>query len=143
MPHKTPKLTFKMKLIVKCPNCNTENKAPHTMDNRIDYAMKYGDNFSVKCVSCGETTTYHVDEIRAVDYSFSELLINKLLIFGVVYVATLVLGIYLVGAIGGIVISFVVILLAFFLAKRNDTSKNLTFNRHKLKRRMANVNLRK
>lgn len=52
-----------MKLIVKCNKCRHENKAPHHVNNRIDYAKQYGDNFSLTCKSCNETGEYHVDDI--------------------------------------------------------------------------------
>ena len=65
-----------MKLIIKCSKCREENKAQHHEDNRIDYAKQYGDNFSMTCKSCNETDYYHVDVIKAVGFSFGELVKN-------------------------------------------------------------------
>lgn len=63
-----------MKLVVKCSKCRQENKAPHHVNNRIDYAKEYGDSFSLTCKYCNETVEYHVDDIKAVDYSLGEII---------------------------------------------------------------------
>ncbi len=41
-----------MKLLVKCPECKHKNKAPHSADNRIEYAKMYGDKFTLTCDNC-------------------------------------------------------------------------------------------
>lgn len=132
-----------MKLIVKCQNCNFENKAPHHVDNRIDYAKNYGDNFSLKCKNCGETNEYHVDDIKAVDYSFVELLKSRLIVFIILFIILFVIGFFLTGPIGGIVISTMFSLFSVLIVKKNNSSKNVVFNKHKLKGRVSGVGFKK
>lgn len=132
-----------MKLIVKCTKCRHENKAPHHVNNRIDYAKQYGDNFSLTCKSCGETDEYHVDDIKAVDYSFVEIIKNRLIVFAIIFVITLVLGFFVVGIAGAVIVSLIATLISMVFAKKNNSSKNLTFNKHKLKGRVSGVGFRK
>lgn len=132
-----------MKLIVKCLKCRKENKAPHHVDNRIDYAKQYGDNFSLECKFCNETAEYHVDDIRALDYSFGEIIKNRLIIFGIIFVVSLVVGFFIVGLAGAVIISFIILLTSMVYAKKNNSSKNLTFNKHKLKGRVSGIDFRK
>lgn len=132
-----------MKLIVKCPHCKQENKAPHRIHNRIDYAKQYGEHFSLKCTACNQTTEFHVDDIKAVDYTVGEILKNRVLIFAILFVVTFVLGFFLGGPVGGMVVSVMVILISMAMVKKNNASKNLTFNKHKLKGRVSGVGFRK
>lgn len=132
-----------MKLIVKCNKCRHENKAPHHVNNRIDYAKQYGDNFSLTCKSCNETDEYHVDDIKAVDYTFGEIFKNRLIVFAIIFVVTLVLGFFVIGVAGAVIVSLIATLISMGLAKKNNSSKNLTFNKHKLKGRVSGVGFRK
>lgn len=132
-----------MKLIVKCNKCRHENKAPHHVNNRIDYAKQYGDNFSLTCKSCNETDEYHVDDIKAVDYTFGEIFKNRLIVFAIIFVVTLVLGFFVIGVAGAVIVSLIATLISIGLAKKNNSSKNLTFNKHKLKGRVSGVGFRK
>lgn len=132
-----------MKLVVKCPNCRQENKVPHHVNNRIDYAKLYGDNFSLTCKSCNETSEYHVDNIKAVDYSFVEMIKNRLIIFIVIFVVSLVLGYTVIGALGGLIISIITSLISILFAIKYNSSMNLTFNKHKLKGRVSGISFRK
>lgn len=132
-----------MKLIVKCTKCKQENKAPHHVNNRIDYAKQYGDNFSLTCKSCNETGEYHVDDIKAVDYTFGEIFKNRLIVFAIIFVVTLVLGFFVIGVAGAVIVSLIATLISMGLAKKNNSSKNLTFNKHKLKGRVSGVGFRK
>lgn len=132
-----------MKLIVKCNKCRHENKAPHHENNRIDYAKQYGDNFSLTCKSCNETDEYHVDDIKAVDYTFGEIFKNRLIVFAIIFVVTLVLGFFVIGVAGAVIVSLIATLISMGLAKKNNSSKNLTFNKHKLKGRVSGVGFRK
>lgn len=132
-----------MKLIVKCPKCRHENKAPHHIDNRIDYAKNYGDNFILTCKSCNQTTEFHVDDIKAVDFSIGEIIKNRLNVFAVTFVVILVLGFFVVGIAGGLILSLIVTMISMVLVKKNNSSKNLIFNKHKLKGRVSSVGFRK
>ncbi|WP_282040070.1 hypothetical protein [Saccharicrinis aurantiacus] len=132
-----------MKLIVKCNKCRQENKAPHHVNNRVDYAKQHGDNFSLTCKSCNETDEYHVDDIKAVDYTFGEIIKNRLMVFAILFVITLVLGLFVVGFTGAVTISLVLTLTTMLFAKKNNSSKSLTFNKHKLKGRVSGVGFRK
>ncbi len=132
-----------MKLIVKCPKCGQENKAPHHVNNRIDYAKQYGDNFSLLCTSCNETSEYHVDDIKAIDFSFGEIIKNRLIVFLVIFALTLTLGFFIVGVAGALILSLVATMISIALSKKNDASKNLTFNKHKLKGRVSGIGFRK
>lgn len=132
-----------MKLIVKCTKCREENKVPYFVDNRVDYAKEYGENFTLKCKRCNEVSTYHVDDIKAVDYNFSEIIKNRLMVFAVIYVVALVLGYFLTGITGGFIIALLLVFISVVLAKRNNSAKNLVFNKHKLKGRVTNVAFRK
>ena len=132
-----------MKLIVKCSKCRKENKAPHHVDNRIDYAKQYGDNFSLTCKSCNQTSEYHVDDIKAEDCSFGEIIKNRLIVFAVIFVITLVLGLFVVGIAGSVILALVATLISMAFAKKNSSSKNLTFNKHKLKGRVSGAGFRK
>ena len=132
-----------MKLIVKCPKCRQANKALHLVNNRIDYAKQYGDNFSLTCDSCKESSEFHVDDIKAVDYTFGEIIINRLFVFAIIFVVTLVLGFFVIGTAGGIILSLIATLISIVFAKKNNSLKNLTFNKHKLKGRVSGVGSRK
>jgi hypothetical protein len=132
-----------MKLIVKCNKCRQENKAPHHVNNRIDYAKQYGDNFLLTCKFCNETDEYHVDDIKAVDYSFVEIIKNRLIVFAIIFVITLVLGFFVVGIAGAMISSLVATMISIVYTKKNNSSKNLTFNKHKLKGRVSGVGFRK
>lgn len=132
-----------MKLIVKCNKCRHENKAPHRVNNRIDYAKQYGDNFSLTCKSCNATDEYHVDEIKAVDYSFGEIIKNRLIVFAIIFVVTMVLGFFVVGIAVSVIGSLIATLAYMVFAKQNNSSKTLTFNKHKLKGRVSGVGFRK
>ncbi|MEN8187872.1 MAG: hypothetical protein ABFR05_12150 [Bacteroidota bacterium] len=132
-----------MKLIVKCNKCRHENKAPHHVSNRIDYAKQYGDNFSLMCKSCNETNEYHVDDIKAVDYSFGEIIKNRLIVFAIIFVVTLALGFFVVGIAGAVIVSLIATLISMVFAKKNNYSKNLIFNKHKLKGRVSGAGFRK
>ncbi len=132
-----------MKLIVKCTNCRHENKVPHYENNRIDYAKQYGDTFSLTCKSCNHTEEYHVDDIKAVDYSFLEIVKNRLLVFALIFIVSLILGIFIIGLFGAVIISLIVAFIATLFAKKNNVSKNLNFNKHKLKGRFSDVSFRK
>jgi len=124
-----------MKLIVKCPNCGEENKTPKKHDNRIDYAKKYGDKFSLKCIKCSTESEFHVDEIKAIDYSFGELIKNRLIVFLIIFILILGLGIFFTGFVGGLVLSTISVSISALLMKKNASDKNVEFNRHKLKGR--------
>lgn len=128
-----------MKLIVKCEKCRQENKAPHHVNNRIDYAKEYGDSFSLTCNSCNETSECHVDDIRAEDYSFGEIIKNRVTIFVIISLLTLIVGFFLGGFYGAIILPAITILLSIGLIKNNNSSKNLTFNKHKMRGRVSNV----
>lgn len=112
-----------MKLIVKCSKCRQTNKAPYFVNNRIDYAKKYGDNFSLVCDSCNETTEYHVDDIKAVDYSFKEIFMSRLIIFVVIFVVTSVLGYFIIGKAAAVALSLTATFISIVLVKKNDSSK--------------------
>ena len=132
-----------MKLIVKCPKCRQENKVPHHDNNRIDYAKQYGDSFLLTCDSCKESSEFHVDDIRAVDYSFVEIIKNRLIIFAIIFVVILVLGFFVIGPVGGLLLSLIATLISMVFVKKNNSSKNLIFNKHKLKGRVSGVEFRK
>lgn len=132
-----------MKLIVKCSDCRAEDKALHHVDNRIDYAKEFGDNFSLTCKSCNTMNEYHVDDIKAVDISFVEIIKNRFIAFAVIFIVTLVLGFFVTGRAGGIILAFITTFISTVFRKKNDTSKNLTFNKHKLKGRVSNIGFRK
>ena len=124
-----------MKLVVKCPKCGEENKAPKKHDNRIDYAKKYGDKFSLNCVKCDGSNEYHVDEIKAMDYGFGELIKNRLIILIIIFILTIALGFFFIGVLGALVISSISVFVSALFIKKNASDKNLEFNRHKLKGR--------
>jgi len=132
-----------MKLIVKCSKCKHENKAPHHVNNRINYAKQYGDNFSLMCKSCKETEEYHVDDIKAVDYSFGEIIKNWLIVLSIIFVVTLVFGFFVVGIAGAVMISSITTFISMLFAKKNNSSKNLIFNKHKLKGHVSGIGFRK
>lgn len=132
-----------MKLIVKCPACRHENIAPHQVNYRIDYAKRYGENFPLSCKSCNETTEFHVDDIKAIDYSLVEIIKNRIFVFAITWVVTFVLGFFLVGILGGIVLSLIFTIISMFLVKRNNSKQNLIFNKYKLKGRVSGVDFKK
>lgn len=132
-----------MKLIVKCANCRHENKAPHSMDNRIDYAKQHGDSFSLTCIACNQTNNYHVDNIKAVDYTLGEIVKNRLMVLAIIFGLALVAGFFLGGIPGGVILSVISIIVSIVFVKRNNSSKNLTFNKHKLKGRVSGVEFKK
>lgn len=132
-----------MKLIVKCSNCRDENKVLHRVSNRIDYAKQYGDNFSLTCKSCNKADEYHVDDIRAVDYSFGEIVKNRMITIAIVFVVTFALGFFVGGIGGAFILALVAIGVSMLFAKKNNSYKNLTFNKHKLKGRVSGVGFRK
>ena len=128
-----------MKLIVKCVKCGQENKAPRQVNNRIDYAKQYGDNFTLQCAECDESVEYHVDDIKAVDYRFGELVKNKFVIFAIIFEATLILGFFSIGIAGGAVLSVLATLISMVLIRKNSAARNLTFNNRKLNGRESGV----
>jgi len=132
-----------MKLIVKCPSCKQEIKTPHHVDNRIDYAKQYGDNFSLKCTNCNETTEYHVDDIKAIDYTVGEILKNRIFLFVVVFLVSSVLGFIFIGLAGVIMLNIIITLVIIALIKKNNSAANLTFNKHKLKARVSGIGFKK
>ncbi|WP_375579356.1 hypothetical protein ABWH96_20515 [Marivirga tractuosa] len=126
-----------MKLIVKCKECRSENDSPVKAATRIKIVQKYGEEFEMKCNSCYETHTYEIDDIRAVDYSFGELIKNRIAVFLIVLVVTFTLGFILLGLNAGLIISVIATLISMALLKKNNSGKNLTFNKHKVKGRMS------
>lgn len=131
-----------MNLSVKCPECKKQNKTPHSMSNRVDYAKKYGDNFTLKCPDCNTASEYHVDDIRALDYSFGEIIKNRLLVFILVFVIMFVIGLFVISVGGAIALSIIISSISILLSKKNDSKKNLEFNKHKLKGRVSGVSFR-
>lgn len=131
-----------MKLIVKCPKCRKENRAPHHVNNRIDYAKQYGDNFSITCQFCQKPSAFHVDEIKAVDYSFSEIIKNRVIIFALILIISLILGMFITNTATAVIISVIITFISVILTKQNNASKNLTFNKHKLKGRVSTIGFR-
>ncbi|WP_335965548.1 hypothetical protein [Galbibacter sp. PAP.153] len=132
-----------MKLIVRCPLCKNEMNAPNHSDNRIDYAKQFGDTFTLTCSACHKDTEYHVDKIRAVDYSFAEIIINRMVIFAVLFIVSAIFGYYLSGFAGAVGLSILSTGIYLWFAKRNNSGKNLDFNRHKLKGRVAETSLKR
>ncbi|MCX2745459.1 hypothetical protein OO013_16385 [Mangrovivirga sp. M17] len=128
-----------MKLIIKCKDCRNEIDSPYKASTRINIVQKFGEEFEIKCPACNSTNTYEVDDIRAVDYSFGELVQNRIAVFLVIMAVTFVLGFFLIGTGVGIITSIVSALIAIILFKNNNSGKNLTFNKHKVKGRMSNV----
>ncbi|WP_370086781.1 hypothetical protein [Ekhidna sp.] len=128
-----------MKLIVKCKKCRAENDSPNKASTRINIVQKYGEEFEMKCTSCNETDTYEVDDIKAVDYSFGEIVKNRIAVFIIVLVTTFILGFFLIGIEGGFIISLISTLISMVMVKKNNSGKNLTFNKHKVKGRMSNI----
>ncbi len=128
-----------MKLIVKCKECRSENNSPIKAATRINIVQKYGEEFEMKCNSCNKSCTYEVDDIRAVDYNFGELIKNRIVVFLVVLAVTFILGFLLFGLNAGLIISIVATLISMALIKKNNSGKNLTFNKHKVKGRIGNV----
>ena len=131
-----------MKLIVKCSNCNSANNAPK-MNDRISYAKNKGENFSITCSSCNETNEYHVDDIKAIDYSFTEIIKNRLVVFAIIFVAVAITGYFFIGVARSLAASFIATIISMVFAKQNNSSKNLTFNKHKLKGRVSSIGFRK
>lgn len=131
-----------MKLIVNCPKCLQENRAPHHDNNRIDYAKRYGDFFALTCKSCNKLTEFHVDDIKAVDYSVGEIIKNRLIIFSVIFVFTFIIGFFIVGIIAGVIFSLISTLISITFAKKNNASENRIFNKYKLKRRISEIGFR-
>ena len=132
-----------MKLIVKCPDCKQETKVLHHVDNRIDYAKQYGDNFNLKCTNCNTTTEYHVDDIKAIDYSFGEILKNRIFLFIVLFLVSSVLGFIFTGLAGAFMLFIITSLIVIALIKKNNSANNLTFNKHKLKARISGIGFKK
>ncbi len=127
-----------MKLIVKCTECRAENNSPFNEATRIKIVQKHGETFEMTCNSCNETRQYEIDDIRAVDYSLGELIKNRIAVFLIVLVVTFVLGFLLLGLNAGLIISIIAIFISMALLKKNNSGKNLTFNKHKVKGRMRN-----
>lgn len=128
-----------MKLIIKCKGCRAEINAPNIADSRINYVQKYGQEFELKCKDCNQTNTYEVDNIRAEDYSLGEIVKNRLVVFVVILAVTFIGGFFLIGTKTGFLISLVSILISMVLIKNNNSGKNLTFNKHKVKGRMTSI----
>ncbi|WP_053406723.1 hypothetical protein [Persicobacter sp. CCB-QB2] len=128
-----------MKLIVKCTTCRAENDSPITGATRIKIVQKHGETFDLTCNSCGKTHTYGVDDIKAEDYTITELIKNRAIIFGVVFLTSFGLGFLFTGITGAAMVSIISTILSLALIKKNHSGKNLTFNRHKVKNRMTNI----
>lgn len=128
-----------MKLIVKCNQCRNEMPAPHKAHSRVDYVQKYGEEFKMTCRQCNHEDTYEVDDIRAVDYSFGEILKNRIVVVLVILVATFGLGLFIFGPGASSIMAVVASMIYAVIAKKNDSQANLTFNKHKVKGRISNI----
>jgi len=134
-----------MKLVVKCPKCKTRNEIKKTAATRPEFARQYGDTHSITCKKCHHSFEYHVDDIRAVPYSFKEIIVNRLIIWVGLSIISLLIGIFLfkLGIIKSILFWFIIIIVSILFKKKNNSSAILTFNKHKLKGRVSNVNLKR
>ncbi|MEQ9443245.1 MAG: hypothetical protein RIG62_29680 [Cyclobacteriaceae bacterium] len=128
-----------MKLIVNCKNCKNQFTTPKKASSRINYFKKFGEKFELPCPSCNQTKLYEVDDIRAVDYSFKELILNRLFILIVIAVVSFALGFILISATGAFLMTVISALIFALLAKKNNSKANLIFNKHKVKGRMTSI----
>lgn len=77
------------------------------------------------------------------DYSFGEIIKNILIVFAIIFVVTMVLVFVVVGIAVSVIGSLIATLAYMVFAKQNNSSKTLTFNKHKLKGRVSGVGFRK
>lgn len=124
-----------MKLIV----CRKEIESPYKAATRIKIVQQYGEEFEIACWSCNNTYTYEVDDIRAEDYTFWEIIINRLKLLLATFFVSAILGMFLFDVFAGFCIGLVCSLIYALYAKRNNSNSNLTFNKHKVKGRMTNI----
>lgn len=128
-----------MKLIVKCQHCRNEISSPHKEATRIKYLQKHGESFHLKCISCQQTHTYEVDDIRAVDYSFGEILANRIIVLVVTVVVVFLASFLLIGSLGAVMLAVISALIYSVNAKKNNAQANLLFNKQKVTGRMTKI----
>lgn len=123
-----------MKLIVQCPHCGAKNKVAHSINTKVDYAHKYGEQFWFRCKHCGNINEYHVDDIRAVHFSLGELFLKGLLVSALVFIAALVAGIFLIGLAGAITGGIILVLVVLLWSRWKDASRKKRFNQKTFKK---------
>lgn len=128
-----------MKLVIKCEACNEENRSPVKGTTRINIVRKYGEQVKMTCKNCSNSTDYEVDDIKAVDYKFSEILLDRILVFLIVVSVAFISGIFLIGPEAGFILSIISMFISLMLVKKNSSQKVLTFNRHKVKNRISGI----
>ena len=124
-----------MKLIVNCKECRNKIKLKSSVNDRAELSREIGNEFNLRCEECAREKKYHVNDVKAKESKWIDLIALGIFVFGTVIIGYLLRGYffmsnnpYYVRAVGG---SLIFPSLVYMILKKIERDNANRFNRYR------------
>jgi hypothetical protein len=131
-----------MHLTTKCKSCNAPIEKTVMVDDRIQLAQKWGDEFSLNCQGCYSDSIYQPDDLKAIGNVKKRLIVLGICV-GLSFLSGVIVQTFLAGS-GSFmglwhIIAYLTPLLFFSFYWKYDMESIRRFNHLKYRARQTNV----